>query len=166
MHLKIHTPPVVYFSKIFHRGCMEQWRNRRGGVPPETCDREISADVSGKKRQGKIGNREERKKIVKGKVENWKWKEGKVPNWGEDFFFFFAFHFSKRWKFVSGVPKWKFSTGKKNFTRKKIRKKDFATSEKNFLLRPWYGVAQFCYGYSIAILITYPKGYTRYLIRY
>ena len=23
VHLKIHTPPVVYFSKIFHRGCMD-----------------------------------------------------------------------------------------------------------------------------------------------
>ena len=34
-----------------------QWRNRRGWaggrVPPETSDREIFADVSGKKSQGK-----------------------------------------------------------------------------------------------------------------
>ena len=33
-----------------------QWHNRRGQgaeCPPETSDREISADISGKKRQGK-----------------------------------------------------------------------------------------------------------------
>ena len=41
-----------------------QWRNRRGWgrgrVPPETSDREIFADVSGKKkRQGKKGKRGE-----------------------------------------------------------------------------------------------------------
>ena len=84
-----------------------------------------------------------RRKIVKGKVENWKWKDGKVQKWGEDlclvvfFFFFFAFHFSKQRKFVLDVPKWKFSTGKKDFMLgEKIRKNYFAPSEKNFLLRP------------------------------
>ena len=52
------------------------------------------------------------------------------------FFFSFAFHFSKRRKFVLGLPKWNFSTGKKAFhAGKKIRKNDFAPSEK-FLLRP------------------------------
>ena len=45
--------------------------------------------------------------------------------------FFFAFHFSKWQKLVLGVPKWKFSTGKKGFHGgKKIRKNDFAPSEK------------------------------------
>ena len=45
-------------------------------------------------------------------------------------FFFFAFHFSKPLKFVLGLPKWKFSTGKKHFTAgKKLRKNDFAPSE-------------------------------------
>ena len=50
-------------------------------MPPETFDREISADLPGKKRQGKKGKgwkaekkkRKEgkkRRKIVKGKVEN------------------------------------------------------------------------------------------------
>ena len=35
---------------------------------------------------------------------------------GEDlFFFFFASHFSKPLKFVLGLPKWKFSNGKKYF---------------------------------------------------
>ena len=56
-----------------------QWRNRRGGgagaeCPPETSDREISADLLGKKRQERKGkgvkNEKKRRKIVKGKVEN------------------------------------------------------------------------------------------------
>ena len=52
---------------------------------------------------------------------------------GEDFFFFFfwfAFHFWKRRKFVLGVPKWEFSTGKKNYTSGKNQENDFAHSEK------------------------------------
>ena len=58
-----------------------QWCNRRGQgaeCPPKTSDWEIFADVSGKKRQGKKGKgviiEKKRRKIVKGKVENWKWK--------------------------------------------------------------------------------------------
>ena len=47
-------------------------------MPPETSDREIFVDVSGKKRQGKKGKgvkiEKKRRKIVKGRVENWKWK--------------------------------------------------------------------------------------------
>ena len=65
-------------------------------------------------------------KIVKGKVEKIQ-NEERPPF----FFFFFASHFSKSVKFVLGLPKWKFSTGKKLFTLgKKIRKNDFAPSEK------------------------------------
>ena len=100
----------------------------------------------GKKwKRGKMEKK--RRKILKSKVENWKRKEAKVPKWGEDFFFsffllnflffyfiylliylFFAFHFSK---FFLSLPKWKFSTGEKAFhARKKIRKNDFAPSEK------------------------------------
>ena len=61
-----------------------QCRNRLGRqgaggrVPPETSDREIFADVSGKRRQGKKGKEvkmdKKRRKIVNGKVENWNWK--------------------------------------------------------------------------------------------
>ena len=49
----------------------------RGQSTPPTSDWEIIADVSGKKRQGKKGKGvkiEKKRKIVKGKVENWKWK--------------------------------------------------------------------------------------------
>ena len=54
-------------------------RGGRGSeCPSETSDREMFADVSGKKMQGKKGNgvkiEKKRRKIVKGKVENWKWK--------------------------------------------------------------------------------------------
>ena len=55
---------------------LEQWHNRwgRGRVPPpETSDREIFADISGKKGKG-VKIEKKRRKIVKGKVENWKWK--------------------------------------------------------------------------------------------
>ena len=42
--------------------------------PPETSDNKISADLPGKKRQGKKGKgvkiEKKRRKIVKGKVEN------------------------------------------------------------------------------------------------
>ena len=53
-----------------------QWHNRWGAeCPPETFDREIFADVSGKMRKGKGVKIEKKgKKIVKGKVENWKLK--------------------------------------------------------------------------------------------
>ena len=67
---------------------------------------------------------------------------GKVIKRGEDpFFFFFFFYFSllKTTEIVLGVPKWEFSTGKKFgivyrekafHVGKKIRKNDFAPSEK------------------------------------
>ena len=75
-----------------------QWGNRRGaGVfggaggaecPPETSDREIFADVLGKKRQRKKGKRGEN---WEEKVENWKWKQENVRKRVEDLFFFFFF---------------------------------------------------------------------------
>ena len=70
-----------------------------------------------KREASKKGKMEQkRRKIGKGKVENRKWKEEKLQNEEGTFFFFFAFHFSKPQKFVSGLPKWEFSTGKKHFT--------------------------------------------------
>ena len=46
---------------------------------------------------------------------------GKATKRGEDFFFFF--HFSKPLKSVLGLPKWKFSTGKKHFMSEKNQEK-------------------------------------------
>ena len=91
----------------------------------------------------KIENK--RRKIVKGKVENWKWKWEKLLTelkelWTFFFFcffcFFFAFHFWKRrkWrKYVLDLPKWEFSTGKKTFH---AGKNDFAPSEKSACYAP------------------------------
>ena len=48
-----HTATIITVSMI----CCEQWHNRGGGQSaPETSDREISADLSGKDRQGKKRN--------------------------------------------------------------------------------------------------------------
>ena len=63
----------------------KQWRNRQGSEcpPPETSDWEISADLQGKKRQGKKENR----KREGGKL---KMERGKVTKWGENIFFSFS----------------------------------------------------------------------------
>ena len=66
---------------------------RGQSAPPPTSDREISADLSGKKRQGKNGKRgkmeKKRRKIVKGKME-----EGKSSKMRRrPFFFSFLFLF-------------------------------------------------------------------------
>ena len=80
------TPVIKNGSTYGVKKFRVQGRNRPGGgqggrVPPDTSDREIFADVSGKKRQGKKGEgvkiEKKRRKIVKGKVENWKWKSEK-----------------------------------------------------------------------------------------
>ena len=111
----------------------------------QTSDREIFADVSGKKRQGKKGKgvklrRKEgkRRKIVKregGKLKKEGWK---VTKWQieERIFFPFAFHFWKRRKFVLGLPKWEFSTGKNISRRGKYQEKWLCPLRKICLLRP------------------------------
>ena len=82
------------------------------------------------KRGKEKGKMERKRRIIgKEKVENWIWKEEMLQNDKMRtqpffFFFFFAFHFSKPLKFVLGLPKWEFSTGKKAFrARKKKQKK-------------------------------------------
>ena len=81
-----------------------------------------------------------RRKIVKTKVENWKWKYiGNVVKRSEDFFFFFFLCFSllKTMEICFGCTKMEFSTGKKTFyARKKVRKNDFAPSEKYVCYAP------------------------------
>ena len=99
---------------------LNQWRNsRRGGgggrVPPPPPP----ILLENQKREG-----------GKLEMEGWKVTSYKMRR-GLFFFFFFAFHFSKPQKFVLGLPKGEFSTGKGHFTpRRKIRKNDFAPSEK------------------------------------
>ena len=115
---------MLYQSAGFRAG-PEQWRNRS----PETSDREIFADVSGKKRHGKNGKgvniERKRGKIVKGKRGGkLEMEVGKVIKRGED-------------QFVLGLPKWEFSTGKKHFTPGKKSGKMTFPLRKICLLRPW-----------------------------
>ena len=66
----------------------------RGQSAP-TSDREISADLPGKTRQGKRGKgvkiEKKSRKIIKGKVENWKWKVEKLQIEERTLFFYFIF---------------------------------------------------------------------------
>ena len=87
-----------------------------GKVPPRDFWLDNFCWPIGKKEPRKKGKRvkieKKRRKIVKEKVENWKWKVEKLQNEERTFF---SSHFSKPLKFVLGLPKWKFSTGKKYF---------------------------------------------------
>ena len=100
--------------------------------PGNLCWRRPIADVSGKERQGKQGKWSRKKgksKQGRVKIENGRRKSYK-KRWVPFFFFFFAFHFSKRLKFVLGLPKWEFPT------RKKDQEKCLCPLRKICLLRP------------------------------
>ena len=104
-------------------------------MPPETSDRKIFADLP-RKREARKNGKWSRKE---GKSEKGRWK---IENGGSKsyimrrepsffclfvclfvvFSFWFLFscfacHFTKALKFVLGLPKWEFSTGKKHFMR-------------------------------------------------
>ena len=66
----------MWSSKMAAKAITLQGDHKDSGVTaPDTSHREISADLPGKERQGKKGKMEKnRRKIRKGKVENWKWK--------------------------------------------------------------------------------------------
>ena len=115
-----------------------------GRVPPQTSDWEISADLPGKKRQGKKGKgvkiEKKRRKIVKGKVKNWKWKVESYKM-RRGLFFFFCFSLFKTTKICFGSTKLEiFYREKALHTRKKIRKNDFAPSEKFSCYAPAYRI--------------------------
>ena len=90
-------------------------------MPPETSDREIFADVSGKKRQGKRG---------KGvKIEKKRWKIGngsrktsekEVRTFFFFFFFFFCFSLLKTTKICFGSTKMGIFYREKTFHAVKI----------------------------------------------
>ena len=95
-----------------------QWRNRRGvgRVPPETSDREIFADLPGKKRQGKIrkgggGEWRGRWKIENGRRGSYQMRRGL-------FFFFFFFSLFKTTKICFGCTKMKIFYRKKSISRR------------------------------------------------
>ena len=103
----------------------------RGRGQGAECPLETSADLSGKKEKGWKLKRKEGK-LWKGKVKTWKWKVEKLENEERTPFFFFFFCFSVfKTNFVLGLPKWKFSTGKKHFMLGKNQKK-WLPPQKNF----------------------------------
>ena len=139
------------------RALHAQSRNRRGGggggragrVPSsDTSHREISADLPGKDGQWRRNMKENQK----GKVWNGTGGGGKLKKkmmGGLSFFFFFFFfflftfffHFLKPLKFVLGLPKWEFSTGKKHFTPGKISgKMTLPPSEKHSSYASWFAI--------------------------
>ena len=107
-----------------------QWRNRRGQagrVPPPPdfwlgnfCWPTRKREARKKVRQGKkVKMGQKRKKIGKGKVEHWKWKEEKLTF----FFFFFCFSVFKTTEICFACTKVGISYRKKHFTQgKKSRK--------------------------------------------
>ena len=109
------------FVGVVIRGC--QWRNSRWGeieCLPDVFHRNIFADLPGKEWRGKKGKW--RKKDKNCKTEGRKLKtdggtkkyENGQRNLSVSFFVLFLFCFVCL--FVLGLPKWKFSTGKKHFT--------------------------------------------------
>ena len=100
------------------------WGERGQSAPPDTSDREISADLRGKERQGKTETGEKKRRKREG--EKLKMEGGKVEKWREDFFFlffFFAFHFSKTTKICfESTRMGSFYREKAIYTGKKIRK--------------------------------------------
>ena len=155
---------IVLLYKAFEWVDWCQWHNSRwvGAESPLTLlTGKFLLTYWEKRGKEKRENREKRRKIKKrrgdGKLKMEGWK---VIKWGEDHFlsffcslflflflfvfflfvfclFVFAFHLSKPLKFVLGLPKWKFSIGKKNFTPgKNSGKKRTLPLWKIFLLCP------------------------------
>ena len=104
--------------------------------PPETSDREIFADVSGKKRQGKKG------KWVKIEKKRWKIGNGSRKTSEKEvrtfFFFFFCFSLLKTTKICFGSTKMGIFYREKAFhAGKKNQEKWLCPLRKICLLRPW-----------------------------
>ena len=129
--ISLHRQPLLH----------GQWRNRRGAgggqsAPPETSDREIFADVSGKKRQGKKGKGWKLSRKG-GKLEMEAGKRQK-KRWGPFFFFFFFLLFTFEndenlfWVYQNG----NFLPGKSISRREKNQEKWLCPLRKICLLRP------------------------------
>ena len=97
-------------------------------------------------------NWEEKKENCKREGGKLEMEVGKVikKRWGLLFFLFlfpfsffsFAFHFWKQQKFVLGLPKWEFSTGKKHFMLGKKSGKMKLPPQKNMPVTPGGGGGQ------------------------
>ena len=86
----------------------------RGGAAdcPRHSHRKICADLPGKEGAWKNGEKKENQK-VKGR---WKIGNGRRKSYKMRRRLCFPFHFSKPLKYVLGLRKWEFSTGKRHFT--------------------------------------------------
>ena len=102
--------------------------------PPETSDWEISPDQLWKRGKGNKGKWGKRRKIEKGKVENWKCKQEKLQNEERTFFFFFfsLFTFKNHWNLFWVNQNGNFLPGKK------YQEKWLCPLRKIVLLRPCY----------------------------
>ena len=111
-----------------------QWRNRRGGRGGQSAPQRLLTGkflLTYREKRGK--EKRERGENWVEKVENWKWKQENVRKRGDDLFFFFFFCFSllKMTKICFGSTKMEIFYREKAFhAGKKIRKNDFAPSEK------------------------------------
>ena len=125
-----------------------QCRNRRGAGGQSAPQRLLTGKFlliyqekrgKAKKWKGGRGNGEEKKENCKREGGKLKLElGGKSPKMRRGPFSF-AFYFSKQQKFVLGLPKWKFFTGKKDFTPGKNQgKKWLCPLRKKFLLRPCF----------------------------
>ena len=93
----------------------------RGSVPLTLLTEKFLLTYWKKRGKEKKENGEEKKENKR----RWKMRRG-----------FFSFHFSRPLKFVSGLPKWEFSTGKKHFKPGKKSVKMTLPTLKNTPLTP------------------------------
>ena len=166
--------PVRPYTRIWLRALREtwrwrsrlptkylQWRNRQGGQGAE-CPQRL---LTGKVRQGEKGKMEQkRRKIEKGEVENWKWKDEKLQNEDKTFF-----TFQNDWNLFWVYQNGNFLPGKSISRREKIRKNAFPPSEKYssytpeylaFMIHPWnWGLrgrtdyVQLCLNETMSVLV-------------
>ena len=107
---RVWMPPITSIRELYFERTDPghfQWHNRRRRQGAK-CPRTLLTGKFQLTHREKRENGEKKEEKLKGKVENFKWKEKKNKN-------SFAIHFSKPLKFVLGLPKWEFSTGKKAF---------------------------------------------------
>ena len=86
-----------------------------------------------------MGKKEGKSKKGRWKIEKWRRKSDKNEErrtFFFFFFFFFAFSFFKTTEVCFGLPKWKFSTGKKHFMLGKNQEKWFLSTQKKFSVMP------------------------------
>ena len=128
-------------------------------VPPETSDREIFADLPGKKRHGKRGKgvKIEKKNGKNGRweIENGRWKS---KSYKMRRGLFFCFSLFKTTKICFGSTKMEIFYREKSISRReKIRKNDFAPSEKFSCYAPVHNYTKFLLVVIFPDIVKNPK---------